>query len=242
MDPIRKIAQATGAWLQYEFACGRSHLFNERQLSTPIASVLNHLFPHQVHAEFLHPLLAAAKSGRPGRRPQVDFAVTQTYPKIICAVESKWVGKSGLSAEDILWDLLRLELIAHHEGASAYFILAGRRKHLDHFFKSRVFLGQRSSDGKYRRLLKLDRRRNARIRVDSPPKDRERVFGKLFAEYPGISFPARITTSGPYSYPEGCPSLFQYQAYAWRVVALPGTNRFKPLDHRLYRETSAQAD
>lgn len=238
MDPIRKIAQATGAWLQYEFACGRSHLFNERQLSTPISSVLNHLFPHQVHAEFVHPLLAAAKSGRPGRRPQVDFAVTQTYPKIVCAVESKWVGKSGLSAEDILWDLLRLELIAHHEGASAYFILAGRRKHLESFFKSRAFLGRRASDGTYKRLLKLDKRRNARVRVDSPPADREPVFRKLFAEYPEISFPSRITTSIPYLYPEDCPA-FQYQAYAWKVVAKPNTSRFKPLNHRRYQQPTA---
>jgi hypothetical protein len=240
MNEVRKIAQATGAWLQYEFACGRSNLFNEARLSTPISSVLEHLFPHQVHSEFLHPSLAAACAGRRGRRPEVDFAVTAVYPKITCVVESKWVGRNGLTAEDVIWDLLRLELIAHQEQASAFFVLAGRRKHLEAFFQSRAFLGKRTARGTYKRLLKLDRRRNARIVVDSPTKDREAIFHKMLADYPTISFPSRITTSRPSTYPESCPT-FQYQAYAWQVIVPAGTRRFLPSNHSRYSQLLTKA-
>jgi hypothetical protein len=96
-----------------------------------------------------------------------------------CAVETKWVGKNGLSAAEILWDLMRLELIAHHEGADAFFVLAGRRKHLEAFFESRAFLGSPKADRSYRRLLKLDRGRNPRIRIDSPAADRLEIIRSL---------------------------------------------------------------
>jgi len=112
-----------------------------------------------------------------------------------CAVETKWVGKNGLSAAEILWDLMRLELIAHHEGADAFFVLAGRRKHLEAFFESRAFLGSPKADRSYRRLLKLDRGRNPRIRIDSPAADRLEIIKKLVADYQNLSFATRITTS-----------------------------------------------
>src|ERR1035438_1810119 len=99
MDPVRTLAQAAGAGLQYEFACGRSMLFNERYLSVPIANALYAVYRREVRAEYLHPVLAAAKSG-PGRRPEVDFAVIDSFPNAVCVVESKWVGANGLSAED----------------------------------------------------------------------------------------------------------------------------------------------
>jgi len=155
MDSIRVLAQSVGAWLQYEFACGRSTLFNERYMSVPIANALHSLYKHPVHSEYLHPVLAPAKVG-PGRRPEVDFASVQKFPSVSCVVESKWVGSNGLTASDILWDLLRLELIAHETGAPAFFVLAGRRKHLETFFQSKAFTGELTSRGKYRRLLKLD--------------------------------------------------------------------------------------
>lgn len=239
MDAVRTIAQATGAWLQYEFACGRSNLFNERYMSVPISGALSYLYRHEVRSEFLHPVLAPAKTGGPGRRPEIDFAVVEAYPKVKCVLESKWVGKNGLSAESVIWDLLRLELIAHHEQATAFFVLAGRRKHLESFFRSRAFLGKPTADGKYRRLLKLDARRNARIRVDSPPRDREPIFLSLLSEYRSISFPSRITTSRPSVYPSDSP-MFQYQAYAWEVIAPPGTRRFYPSNHSVYGHVSAK--
>jgi hypothetical protein len=207
-------------------------LFNERYMSVPIANVLYVAYKQDVHSEFLHPILAPEMKGR-GRRPEVDFAVVEDYPKLSCVLESKWLGPNGLSAEELLWDLLRLELIAHHTRADAFFLLAGKRRNIERFFKSKAFLGK-EKNGKYRRLLKLDARRNARIRVDNPPKDRIEVFRKLFRPYQNVSFSSRITTSICHFYPKDCPT-FQYQAYVWKVIKPSNTPRFKPSGHVLYR-------
>ena len=204
-------------------------------MSVPIANALLTVFGGSVHSEYLHPVLAPLAVG-PGRRPEVDFAVVKNYPKVDCVVESKWIGKNGVSASEIIWDLLRLELVAYHESASAYFLLAGKRKHLERFFQSSSFLGKPARDGTYRRLLKLDRRANARIRVDNPPRDRLQTFQKLLSPYQSLSFSSRVTTSTPHVYPIESP-MFQYQVYAWQVIAVPGTPRFRPEDHSFYKSS-----
>jgi hypothetical protein len=202
-------------------------------MSVPIANALHYLHGGEVRSEFLHPVLAPTKTG-PGRRPEVDFAVVHHYPSVSCVLESKWVGANGLTAEEVLWDLLRLELIAHHVGGPAYFLLAGRRRHIEMFFQSKAFLGAITYRGTYRRLLKLDERRNARIRVDTPAGDRIEIFRKLLRPYQGVSFSSRITTSICHFYPKDCP-MFQHQAYAWRVLAPKDTHRFVPSNHSEYK-------
>src|SRR5262245_51814972 len=140
METERLLAEGIGGWLQYEFACHRAGLFNERYLAVPISQVLNSVFGLPVHSEYVHPVLARERTG-PGRRPEVDFAVVDSQGRPRCVVESKWCGVNGLSAEQIIWDLLRLELVSEDTGADAYFLLAGRRKHLDRFFESKAFKG-----------------------------------------------------------------------------------------------------
>jgi len=228
---VTMLAQAVGAWLQYEFACNRSNLFNERYLSVAIADALYAMHKDEVRSEFLHPVLAPHKTG-PGRRPEVDFATVRKYPEVTSVVESKWVGPEGLAAADVLWDLLRLELIAHASHVPAYFVMAGRRKHLEKFFHSKAFSGSPTSAGKYRYLLKLDHRSVGAIRVDSPNEDRRKIFAKLFYDYQKVSFPSRISTSVPAKYPEHCP-MYQYQAFAWRVPS-PDAPRFLPRDNVAY--------
>lgn len=218
--------------MQYEFACGRSTLFSERYISVPIANALHRIYRKDVWAEYQHPVLAKEMKGR-GRRPEVDFAIVDPYPNAKCVLESKWVGSNGLSAEDVLWDLIRLELAAHHTGADAFFVLAGKKRDLQKFFDSKAFKGAPDSRGKYRRLLKLDHRRNPRIRIDTPAKDRSATLKKLISPYQNLSFPSRITTSLGYCYPDTSPN-YQYQAYSWQVLAPPGTARFEPKDHSFY--------
>jgi hypothetical protein len=153
---------------------------------------------------------------------------------LFVALESKWVGRNGLAAEELLWDLIRLELIAHHTNATAYFLLAGRERHLRTFYSSPPFLGKPTKAGKYRRLLKLDHRRNPRIRIDTPAEDRKATLKKLLSPYQDLSFPTRITTSRGYSYPQECPT-FQYRVYVWEVLAPAGTARFLPKNTKLYK-------
>lgn len=232
MDTERLLAEGIGGWLQYEFACHRSGLFNERYLSVPISQVLNAAFGLPVQSEYVHPVLARERTG-PGRRPEVDFAIVDAQGLLKCVVESKWCGADGLSAENIIWDLLRLELVSEDTGADAYFLLAGRKKHLDQFFESKAFKGT-EHDGKFRRLLKLDGRRNPRLRVDNPPKDRLDAFRSVLMPYSSVEFPTRVSTSLCYSSPAN-PPKFHYQAYAWRVFAPKGTPRFKPGEHAAYQ-------
>jgi hypothetical protein len=230
MNTAKRLAMAAGAWLQYEFACQRDTLFNERSLVTPISNVLKTVYKHEVHTEFLHPVLAPLKSG-PGRRPEIDFAVVEKYPEIICAVETKWVGADGVKMEDLLWDVLRLELIAHTARADAYFVLAGRRKHLADFLHSKAFVGQARSKGKIRELLKM--RSQPKTKIANPVPERKELFQKVFAEYQDLSFPAELATSVAEFYPEACPT-FQYQAFAWQVHVPGSMRRFYPRDHKLY--------
>jgi hypothetical protein len=100
----------------------------KRYMSVPIANALFAIYKQEVRSEFLHPVLANAMTG-PGRRPEVDFAVINNYPNLSCVVESKWLGANGLSVEEVLWDLLRLELVAHYAKVPAFFLLGGRRRH-----------------------------------------------------------------------------------------------------------------
>lgn len=165
------------------------------------------------------PVLAPHKTG-PGRRPEVDFATIRHYPAVTSVVESKWVGSGGILAADVLWDLLRLELIANASNVPAYFVLAGRRKYLKKFFASKAFLGNPTAQGKYRHLLKLDHRPTG-IRIDSPNDDRRKMFRKLFYDYQTVSFPSRISTSTPALYPGGLPNV----PISSVCVACPFTHR-----------------
>jgi hypothetical protein len=205
--------------------------FSMRDRWSPQYPALDALYKQDLHTEFLHPVLAPLKSG-PGRRPELDLAVIGTYPQIVCAVESKWVGVDGIKIEDVVWDLIRLELVAHQAKADAFFVLAGRRKHLKAFFASKAFFGKkRKPGGPFRTILKM--RSQPRMGIRHPAPEREGLFQKLFADYQDVSFPDALATTVAERYPEICPN-FQYQAYAWRVHVPPKMGRFYPRDHKLY--------
>ncbi len=233
MDTSRKLAEGIAGWLLYEFQCNRSGVFNERYLSTAVSNILLSVYGANVHSEFLHPILAPAKTG-PGRRPEVDFAVVKTWPTPLCVIETKWVGPTLLSASDIIWDLLRLELIAHATKADAFFVLAGRTKYLRKLFTSKAFLGAPTRNGKHRPLLKLDARKTARLRVDNPQRDRVAVYKDLFVQYQDVLFPSRITMEEAQQYPEN-PKQYQYQVFSWRILSKSAEPRFKPSSHKEYR-------
>ena len=231
MDISRHLAEGVGGWLMYEWSANRSGLFNERYMAVPIANVLHARYAQAVRGEFVHPVLAAEKKGA-GRRPEVDFAVLDDAGLILAVVESKWVGQDGLSADKVIWDLIRLELIAANANADAYFLLAGRRKYLESFFNSRAFKGK-EKNGTFRRILKLGDYRNASLRIDTPPKDRVALYRELLQPYPGVSFTARLATSRCSVFPASAP-MYQYQAYAWRVHSHESVPRFKPSTHKYY--------
>ena len=228
MNNLKRLAMAAGAWLQYEFACHRSQLFDEGSLVTPLSTALQAIYNKKLHTEFLHPVLAPLKKG-PGRRPEIDFAVIEDYPKISCAVESKWINANGIKIEDVVWDLLRLELIAYQEQADAYFVLGGRKKHLNAFFSSKAFLGSTGSHSRVRAILKM--RSQPKISLSNPLPERKSMFYKLLTDYQDLLFPTELVTSIGEKFPESSPN-FQYQAYVWQVHRR--VRRFKPRDHSFY--------
>jgi hypothetical protein len=137
MDYAKLLARGVGAWVQYEWACDHSGLFSEKYLAQPIGHILAGQSKNRASAEYTHTILSAHIKG-PGKRPAVDFVVFSKYPKIEIAVESKWFGKTSVPVEDIVWDLVRLELLAH-EGARCFFVFGGKRRNLSKLFSSQAF-------------------------------------------------------------------------------------------------------
>lgn len=131
-----RISEGLAAWLKYESLCDRGGLFSESYLALPIAQLLSANVTGRVAGEVNHPVLNTTP--RPGRPAQLDFVVYQDAKPILC-VETKWADDSSVSARDVVWDCVRLELAAHHFKCEAMFILAGRRAQIEKMLESRAF-------------------------------------------------------------------------------------------------------
>ena len=71
------------------------------------------IYHHKVYAEFVHPTLAEHNNRR--RSTAGDRLCSRCrLANPLCVVETKWMGKNMLSAEEIIWDLLRVELAAFY--------------------------------------------------------------------------------------------------------------------------------
>src|SRR5437016_5030056 len=129
MNLTRRLTEGVGAWLHFEYMCNRSGLFNERYLSSAVGQILSSVFGDRVHGEFDHPVLGPLMKGR-GRRPVIDYVYSDPYPTIKVAVETKWAGSSHTTISNVIWDLIRLEMIADAHKAECIFLLAGQRADL----------------------------------------------------------------------------------------------------------------
>ncbi len=127
MSDARRISEAVGSWLHFEFACYRGGLFSESVLKAAVGSVLSS-FPigvdgARVHAEVRHCAL--------GNLRRLDYALclrsgNQIVDSVQVAVESKWADSSHCTAENIGHDLMRLILVKRaNPSAKCIFLLAG---------------------------------------------------------------------------------------------------------------------
>jgi hypothetical protein len=214
MNLARIISSGLGGWLQFEFACGRSSLFDERYLSAAIAQILGGTRGGRILSEFEHPILHSYMTG-PGRRPAIDFVYCEDYPRITIAVEAKWASSSHATVENIIWDLLRLEQVAHHHGATSLFVLAGKRADLRRLFLSEKFLGRQ---GPFARGPILNIGSNANHIFPLVPEHPYRIslLRKIFIDLQGLPIPHRIRTVRATPFPEEVP-LNHYQVYVWNV-------------------------
>jgi|SRR3989339_758765 len=226
----RKLTEGTGAWLMFEFACGRSGLFSEKYLSQPIGQILSAYSGDRVIAEFKHTPLSEHMKG-PGRRPEIDFVVCDTFPDVSIAVESKWIGSTKPTVESIVWDIIRLEMLAYKYNAECYFILGGKKASLDAFLAENKFSGG-STAGKGT-ILRSDT--NSAHHFDLSPSVRHRIkmMKKIFTPYQSLEFPAKISTGRQTPFPEN-PTSNQFQVITWKISSLGRKSIFYPKNSKHY--------
>jgi hypothetical protein len=231
MTLAKVLAHGVGSWVQFEQACSRSTLFEEKYLTHPIGQILSARTGARVLPEYNHPILAPLMQGA-GRRPAIDFAVRDPDPKISVAVESKWIGRTRISVESVLWDLIRLELIVHYEQAKCYFMIGGKRKDLETLFNTPTFSD--SATVSHRKPL-LQHAHNGLHRVSLVPTVRVRIpmLKRLFKDYQDMEFPQLLVAQRSAPFPEA-QTRNGFQVYVWRVMSAGRRDTFRPRNSRHY--------
>lgn len=219
--------------MHFEFACNRSGLFNEHYLSLAVGQILSATFGDRVHCEFDHPILAPIMAGR-GRRPALDFVYCDPYPTIKVAVETKWAGSSHTTAASIIWDLIRLELVAHHHGAECIFLLAGQRSDLARLFRSKEFFGPAHTPGR-RSLLNTNSNGQSRLSLLPDKHYRIPLLRTVFEARQDVPIPHAVDTRRAQPFPADCPNNY-FQVFAWHVTSTPHRQEFTPADIKHFRK------
>jgi hypothetical protein len=221
-----------GAWLHFEYLCQRGPLFNERYLSYAVGQILTSAYGDRVKGEFPHPILAPLATG-PGRRPAIDFVCFgDTYPDIAVAVETKWAGSSHTTVETILWDLIRLEMVASRFGAECLFILAGSSDELTKLFRK---LKLRAPGGaSVTHILSSGAHLTRGLSMMPTPHYKVPILRKLFLGYQDVPIPRGIVIRGPFKFPKESPAN-HVQVYVWKVESTMNREEFMPSNIRHYR-------
>jgi hypothetical protein len=224
MKLARALTEGVGSWLHFEYSCDKSGLFSEKYLTAPIGQILHSRLGSRVLAEHRHPVLAPLMQGR-GRRPEVDFVVFSEYPKIRVAVESKWIGEGRIDVQAVIWDLIRLELIAHAEGAECFFVLGGQRGNLERLFANEQFAGQELL--RRRPLLATTDNFFHKVYLTPVVPSRIDLLRRIFADFQDFQFPTYMGARRSTPFPAQCP-LAQYQVYTWKITSAVPRNLFTP--------------
>jgi hypothetical protein len=204
----RRLSEGTASWLLFEFHCQRGDIFSEKYLATPVGQILASRYEGRIKTEENHPVLAGV--GLVGRPPQVDFVVTKADGSYAVVVESKWAGRSTISISQLLWDLLRLELIAYQSHAECYFVLGGFKK------KVQPLLGQTHFGLHPVNPITKKQKTNISIRIENLSDSIRAVLRKRMQNYPTVQFPNVLSCDFPHYYPTQGNNM-TFQVYTWRV-------------------------
>jgi hypothetical protein len=207
-------------------------MFSEKYLSVAIGHILAARVGPHVVAEFTHPVLAPLMRG-PGRRPEIDFVVFGDAGNIKCAVETKWVGGSLPSIQGILWDLIRLEMVAHSSRAECFLVLGGKRGNLEKLFAAEQFAGRATVTAAKHPILRIDTNAQHKVILAPTIPHRRPILKNLFKDYQDTAFPLHIVTNKGGPYPAEC-LVKQHQVYAWRVTSPLSRKIFYPKNSRHY--------
>lgn len=223
----RRLSEAIGSWLHFEFCCYRAGLFSEDSLKAAVGGGLSS-FPistkgSRVHANFPHEALNPIKKA--GRKKEVDFALVlsgNNLPKknVQIAVETKWAGSSHCSPENIFKDFLRLAAIKHVDSDSTcVFILAGKDKDVRAILDGMPFC----TDGRVNKGIKWLGKRESRITLDSANICHRRCFSEGIRDLSsvGIFIPDSFVTQAYGLHPEQTKaSTIDFQSIAWELTEI----------------------
>lgn len=153
MNIARRLSEAVGSWLHFEFCCYRAGLLSESSLKSAVGNVLStfpiHTQGARVYADYAHSALNP--SSKTGRNLSVDFALalsTDGLPKngAEVLVEVKWANSSHTKPENIARDFLRLATLkAAEPDAKCIFLLAGQSETLKRTLEKAPFLFEGNS-------------------------------------------------------------------------------------------------
>lgn len=223
MHPTRRISEAIGSWLHMEFFCYRAGLFSEDSLKAAVGAVLSS-FPISVkgaraYANFPQEALNPIK--KDGAKRRVDFALVlanKSLPKsgVEIAVETKWVGSSHCSPENIFQDFVRLACIKRFDPlATCIFVLAGNNKDVAMVLKGMPFKTS-GRENKGIRTSGSDRR----LKLDPLNFSHKGCFGTVITSLSssGFTVPSSFVNRSHGLHPrqtEG--NTVDFQAIAWEV-------------------------
>ncbi len=235
MDYAKRLTGGVGAWLNFEAACDRTALFSEKYLAHPIGQILNAASGGRTLAEFHHPVLAPIKTSK-GRRPEVDFVVVDDHRNVVVAVESKWIGATTPSVDKIVWDIIRLEMLANL-GVCCLFVLGGKRKKLEALFRHPAFEAK-DNRGYRKPLLRHDNNVLHSTPLGPTVEARRLMMRKLFADYQQFEFPNVIQSRRTAPFPSD-PNASVFQVYTWEISSMPKRTVFRPENSAQYRQFSS---
>lgn len=218
-NPQRKLAEGTSSWLLFEFHAKRGDLFSEKLLSVPVGQLLKEVFPGRIRAEVIHPFLTPISSL--GRPPQIDFVIQDDHDAFIAAIESKWIGNTTVTFKQILWDLIRLELLFHNAGCTSFFLVSGFSKKMQVALGNTHFLDPKSTNSnlitrKVRQVISLDL---TNLNVDTKNYINDRL-----SKYKGLTIPQAMYFDVPHCYPREVINM-TFQTFVWTVKSKKGTKR-----------------
>ena len=218
----RRIAEGTAGWLLFEFHCKRGDLFSEKQLATPVGQILAGQYPGRVKAEINHPYLIPAK--KRGRPAQLDFVV-QDEDKWEVAIETKWITNTPLNLGQIIWDLIRLELLLKHEVCEAFFIIGGFNKKLKDVLGDTHFYDPKLKGRGHVTHIKGQNIKLELAKLDTVTKD---FINTKLSKYPNITITEVMYLKIPHIAPKDSVNL-TFKVIAWQILSPIRVPRTKKL-------------
>lgn len=225
------ITEALEYWLNFEALCKRYELFCEAYMAYPIGQYLRERYSNNLRTEYPHPIMEQLKTGS-GDKRRIDFVVVGEKNKqtqktsIELALETKWCSGKKFNLANIIKDIVRLELIANEYNASCYFILAGRKKHLQRVFKMKQFGG----DGDTNNLLAIGSEKSSILKIYPPPNMRKKILKNALKPFRSLKIANTIKINRLKPYASDETSIDKILVYGWRIVKRKSIHRFEPKD------------